>query len=77
MALEKEFQYYKDHQAELVEKFEGQFVVIKDGEVLGTFPSYEDAYREAGKDHEVGTFLIQKVEPGDAAYTQTFHSRVA
>jgi hypothetical protein len=77
MALEPEFAYYRDHQAELVAKYQGQFVVIKDGVVLGAYPSYEAAYTETSKDHELGTFLIQEVQPGDAGYTQTFHSRVA
>ncbi len=77
MALEPEFEYYKDHQDELVEKYRGQFVVIKDGEVLGAYPSYEAAYAETSKTHELGTFLIQEVQPGKAGYTQTFHSRVA
>jgi hypothetical protein len=77
MALEDEFAYYREHQNELVAKYQGQFVVIKDGAVLGAYPSYETAYSETSKDHELGSFLIQHVEPGEAAYTQTFHSRVA
>jgi hypothetical protein len=77
MALEAEFRYYKDHQDDLVAKHEGQFVVIKGDELLGVYPSYEEAYRETSKDHDLGTFLIQHVERGTAAYTQTFHSRVA
>ena len=77
MALESEFAYYREHQAELVAKYTGEFVVIKDATVLGAYPSYEIAYTETAKDHEVGTFLIQQAVPGDAAYTQTFHSRVA
>lgn len=77
MALETEFAYYREHQDELVATYLGQFVVIKDGTVLGGYPSYEAAYSETSKDHDLGSFLIQHVEPGDAAYTQTFHSRVA
>lgn len=77
MALESEFAYYREHQGELVAKYDGQFVVIKDGAVLGAYPSYEAAYAETSQTHELGTFLIQQVAPGDARYTQTFHSRVA
>jgi len=32
---------------------------------------------ETSKKFELGTFLVQKVEPGTESYTQTFHSRVA
>lgn len=73
--LEKEFKYYISHQDELVEKYNGQFVVIKDEEVIGSYDSEIEALEETSKKHEQGTFLIQKCEPGDESYTMTFHSR--
>jgi hypothetical protein len=76
-SLEAEFHYYREHQAELVSQYEGQFVVIREGAVIGAYPSYEAAYREAVERYPLGSFLIQHVEPGESAYTQTFHSRVA
>lgn len=75
--LKKEFQYYLDHQAEMVEKYNGKYIVLKDGVVLGAYDNELTAVTETQKQHRLGTFLVQKVEPGDAAYTQTFHSRVA
>ena len=42
-ALEKEFEYYLAHQAELVAKFDGKFVVIKGNEVLGAYDSEIEA----------------------------------
>lgn len=74
--LEKEFQYYLDHQDELVAKHPGKFVVIKDGQVLGAYDSELEAVTVIQKDHALGTFLVQKCEPGSQAYTQIFHSRV-
>lgn len=74
--LRKEFQYYIDHQAELVEKYNGKFIVIKDCKVVGAFDSEMDAINESVKVYELGTFLVQKCEPGSDSYTQTFHSRV-
>ena len=76
-ALEKEFEYYLAHQAELVEKFDGKFVVIKGNEVLGAYDSEIEAIEETMKEHELGTFLVQKCEEGEESYTMTFHSRVA
>lgn len=76
-ALEKEFQYYIDHQDELVEKYGGKFVVIKGDEVLGAYDSEIEAIEETTKEHELGTFLVQKCEAGEENYTQTYHSRVA
>ena len=76
MALEREFKYFLDHQEELVKKFPGKFVVIKNGAVIGTFDTEIQAIKDASKTHQLGTFLVQKCEPGTEAYTQTFHSRV-
>ena len=67
--LEKEFQYYKDHQDELVEKYNGKVIVIKDCKVIGTFESEIEAVVETIKEHELGTFLVQKCEPGNENYT--------
>ncbi len=74
--LEKEFKYYLDHQAELVEKYNGRFLVIKDESVVGDFATMEEAYFDSVQKYELGTFLIQECTEGDKAYTQTFHSRV-
>jgi len=75
--LEKEFEYYIGHQDELVEKYKGKFVVIKDCRVIGAYDSQIEAVQESIKTHPMGTFLVQKCEPGKESYTQTFHSRVA
>lgn len=75
--LEKAFQYYLDHQKKLVKKYNGKFIVIKDGDVLGSYDDELKAVEETSKDHEIGTFLVQFVSPGDSAYTQNFYSRVA
>lgn len=75
--LEKEFQFYLDHQDEMVAQYDGKFIVIKGGEVLGAYDDELTAVTETQKSHEIGTFLVQQVSKGTAAYTQTFHSRVA
>lgn len=76
--LSQEFDYYLKHQTELVNKYNGRFIVIKNGEIIGVYKDQLEAVVESKKQgHESGTFLVQKVEPGDGAYTQIFHSRVA
>lgn len=75
--LEQEFKYYLDHQGELVKKYNGKFVVIKDRKVIGSYDSQIEAVQESVKTNPLGTFLVQKCEPGKDSYTQTFHSRVA
>jgi hypothetical protein len=76
-ALEKEFNYYLEHQEELVKKYNGRFLVIKDCNVIGAYDSELEAVEKTAKEHELGTFLVQKCEPGSESYTQTYHSRVA
>ncbi len=75
-SLQQEFKFYIEHQDEMVKKYDGKFIVIKDGLVLGAFDDELTAVTETRKAHELGTFLVQRVSPGDAAYSQTFHSRV-
>ena len=75
-SLKTDFQYYLDHQDEMVKRYEGKFIVIKDGTVLGAYDKELVAIAETQKSHKLGTFLIQKVSKGTADYTQTFHSRV-
>jgi hypothetical protein len=75
--LEKEFQYYLDHQEELVKQYNGKFLAIVGEKVIGAYNTNIDAYNAAKKNHEPGTFLIQRCSPGDADYKMTFYSRVA
>lgn len=75
--LEREFDYYIEHQEELVKEYNGKFIVIKDCKVIGSYDSEIEAIKETVKDHSLGTFLVQKCTPGKESYTQTFHSRVS
>lgn len=74
--LDKELQYYIDNQDDLVAKYRGMFLVIKDMTVIGIYNTEIEAYSETVKTHELGTFLIQECQPGDENYTQTFRTRV-
>lgn len=74
--LKQEFQYYLDHQAELVKKYLNKFLVIKDQKVVAEYDTKQEAYDEASSKYELGTFLIQHCLPGSLSHTQTFHSQV-
>lgn len=75
--LNKEFDYYLDHQNELVNKYNGRFIVIKDCQVLGDYETEIEAVEKTSIKHEIGTFLVQLCRPGKDNYTSHFHSRVA
>lgn len=74
--LQEEFEYYLANQSELVDKYNGKFIVIVGHDVEGPYNSEVEAIEETTKKHKLGTFLVQKCEPGEEGYTQTFHSRV-
>ena len=75
--LQEEFDFYLDNQDEMVSQYDGMVIVLKNRKVLGAYADELTAISETRKDHELGTFLIQRVSTGDEAYTATFHSRVA
>ena len=75
--LRDQFQYYLDHQIDLLKNYDGKFVVIKDFEVVSAYDTEIEAYLDSIKKYELGTFIIQKCSPGDKDYTQYFRSRVA
>ena len=74
--LDREFKYYLENQDELIEKYNGKYLVIVGEEVKGVYENEESAYFESSKEFESGTFLIQYCGPGEDSYTQSFHSRV-
>ena len=74
--LEKEFKYYLDNQKELVKKYNGKFIVVKDQKVIGVYSSEKEAYDETIKTNKLGTFLIQQCLSKEEGAIQTFHSRV-
>jgi hypothetical protein len=76
MGLESEFQWYLENQKQLVPKYNGRILVIKDNAVIGVYDDELTALAEASKSHTPGTFLLQRCTPGEEAYTTTFHSRV-
>ena len=74
-ALKQEFKYYIKNQPELVKQYNGKFIVIKNKTVIGAYDNELEAIKETTSEHELGTFLVQKCEPGTENYTQTYHSR--
>ena len=75
--LEKEFNYYLKNQEELVKKYNGKVLAIKNCKVIGVFETEIEAINKTSEKEELGTFLVQKCEPGTNSYTQMYHSRVA
>ncbi len=69
--LRDELAYFIANQEELVAQFSGKVLVIKEQKVIGVFNTPIEAYLETQKNHELGTFMIQRCESGVGAYTAT------
>jgi hypothetical protein len=76
LSLKKEFEFYLKNQREFAKKYNGKYIIIKNQEVIGVFESEIEAIEKMSANHKLGTFLVQKCEPGKESYTQTYHSRV-
>ena len=71
MGLEKEHQYYLDNKDQILADYEGRYIVIVDDQVLGDYDTQLDAINATQKTHELGTFLVQRVDRTDT----TIHLR--
>ena len=74
--LDKQFKFYLENQDTFVEQYDGKVIVLKNEKVLGAYETELDAVNQTRIHHELGTFIVQRVSPGDEAYTARFHSRV-
>jgi len=73
--LEKELDFFIQNQKELVKKYNGKVLAIKEHEIIGIYNTPLEAYTEVQKDHELGTFAIQPCRPGPEAYTITISTQ--
>lgn len=72
--FEQELQYFIDNQDELVRKHNGKVLVLMDEKVVGVYLTTLEAYLDASRKYEPGSYMIQKCEPGVDAYTVTLSS---
>ena len=75
-AMDKDFRYYLSHQNELVQKYNGKYLVLANTNVVGAYDDYADALYTSLEKYKPGTFMIQLCTPGDAAYTVRYYNRV-
>lgn len=73
--LKHELDYFVANQSDLVSKYNGKVLVIRDQAVVGIYESPLEAYLKAQEEYQLGTFLIQTCVPGPAAYTASISSQ--
>jgi len=71
--LQREFDWFRANQKALVRKYRGRVLVIKGQQVIGTYESPFEAVEETKKTEPLGSFLVQRCEPGPDCYTATYH----
>lgn len=69
--FEKELDFFKTNQDELVSKYSGKTLVLQGEKILGIYNTIMEAYTESLKSLEPGSFMLQPCEPGIEAYTVT------
>lgn len=57
----RELAYYEQHKPEYLKTFPGLYVLIKDDQMLGPFPSAEAAYEIGINTYGLTPFLIKQV----------------
>ncbi len=60
--LDRQFKYFINNKDAIIDKYEGQYIVIHDERVVESFGSERDAYIYCVQHFKMGTFFIQKVE---------------
>ena len=74
--LEKEYNYFLSILDVLKRDHNDKFVVIKGSAILGYHDSIDGAIKETSKNHEIGTFLVKRIEDQNDNTVMRFHSRV-
>ena len=69
--LKRCYDFFNSNIKELLLKYNGEYVVIKNENIIGHYDSFDKAYNETCKTEEIGTFIIQHCV--DDHFEQTMH----
>ena len=72
--LISEFDRYLANREEMLANYEGKFLALKGGVVLGAYDSYGAAVFATRREHERGTYLIQEIAADEEALAAIFSS---
>lgn len=75
--LEREYQYYKDHEADLVCQYKGKYIGIVGQDVVGSYDTEIEGYLDLKGRYGLGNFLLQQAVQDGENRTQRYYSRVA
>lgn len=72
--LENEFQWFLENYDELYKQHGVSFLAIKNKSVLGVYQSYAEGVKKTLENEELGTFIVQKCNGDESAYTNYISS---
>jgi hypothetical protein len=60
--LDSERQYFMDNRDELLQRYPGKFVVVKDQRLLGAFDTIQDALSAGAREYGMSSFLVRRTD---------------
>lgn len=61
MALERELEFFKRRRAEWLQHYKGQFALIKEERLIGTYTTFQEAFEAGVRELGNQAFLIKQV----------------
>jgi hypothetical protein len=62
MPLEQEIEFFERNYEDLGQKYRGQFVLIKGKELIGGFPTVQEALAEGSRRFGLDSYLVRRVD---------------
>jgi hypothetical protein len=76
IAPEENYKWFQDNLPSLVKDYKEQYVVIKDKAIIGSYRTFDDAFRITLTKEPPGTFIVQLCTLDESKVMRVFHSRV-
>ena len=75
--INKNYDWFKKNLNELVKKYNGLYVVVKNNSVIASYNSFDEAFVDMSEKEQPGTFIIQLCTLDSEKTTQTFFTNRA
>jgi len=64
-----DYKWFLENYEELFKTYGNSYLAIKNKAVLGVYSSYAEGVRTASQNNELGTFIVQRCNGDESAYT--------
>lgn len=72
--VDKNYDWFKLNLHNLVKKYEGQYIVIKDCKVIASYSNFDEAFVNTNEQEEAGTYIIQLCSEDENKTGRTYHT---